>query len=292
MSYSYLLPSVCNKPTKASCHVSFILSWWIIYRRTWRAGRYRDPGVDQFVRTLWHRCDGCFFACQIPPQRKKAPAKQARRCQLSSCQGNERETWRRGQTPTYSKRSAMLFVRQSKHTHFPFVLRWHLLTSPHNTHSSYYTVTIRPFNFTGKALTSKWMMTSAGTLDFSALFTQSYERILAKSISDVLIPLFVDLKERISRSKWNASGDSIFFLIYDKLVCHCVLDCSDLPSNLKQGYSKRQQKNSSQSDETIPSDNYVPPRLHTVGAKLWRWLSVLWLCLQGASQPDREAAEG
>lgn len=35
-------------------------------------------------------------------------------------------------------------------------------------------------------------------------------------------------------------------------------------------------------DETIPSDKYFPPKLHTVGTDLWRWLSVLWLVPAGS----------
>ena len=142
-----------TNPQKPRVRASLFHSFMVNYLSEHLTGRalQRSRGWSihpHSLTSLWW----LFFACQIPLQRKRAPAKQARRCQLSSCQGNERETWRKGQTPTYSKRSAMLLVRQNKHTHFLFVLRWHLLTSPHNTHSSYYTVTMRPFNFYRQSL--------------------------------------------------------------------------------------------------------------------------------------------
>lgn len=53
------------------------------------------------------------FMYQIPLQRRKAQAKLAPRCQLSSCQGNEREMWRRGHTPMYSKRSPYVVCQEN-----------------------------------------------------------------------------------------------------------------------------------------------------------------------------------
>lgn len=95
------------------------------------------------------------FMYQIPLQRKKVQAKQPLRWQLVSCQGNEREMWR-GQTSMCSKRSALLFVEKSTGVYVYCIVR---LTFPF-----YIYIKWSSFHLTGKASTSKWMKTSAGTV--------------------------------------------------------------------------------------------------------------------------------
>lgn len=183
------------------------------------------------------------FMYQIQRQRTKAQAKRATRCQLSSCQGNEREMWRRGQTPMYSKRSAELFVKKSKHLVIFFFFVWSKYASLHCAVyvQSYVFIfnwpTMCPFNFAGKASTSKWKMTSAGEwllgfcLDIAPVREDG-----KKNVFSFLIPLLSGLKARISRSKWNASGKTIFMSNYCTIHVKKSLlgsDCSHDFHNLK-----------------------------------------------------------
>lgn len=99
--------NMCNKPKEPEQHVSFIHSGWSINITLDKPVLQRSHGWCVYSQSL---AVMVVFMCQIPLHRKMTRAKQAPRCQPSSCQGNEREMWRRGQTPLSSKRSAMLFV--------------------------------------------------------------------------------------------------------------------------------------------------------------------------------------
>lgn len=106
--------SVCatNPSTLVAEQVSLIHSCWITDRTSDKDAIWRSQGWCIYFQSLASLM--VVFMYQIPLKRTKSQVKQAPRCQLSSCQGNEREMWRRGQAPMYSKRSAMLFVKKNK----------------------------------------------------------------------------------------------------------------------------------------------------------------------------------
>lgn len=92
------------------------------------------------------------FMYQIPLQRKESRARQAPRCQLSSCQGNEREMWRRGQAGVQCSvvvksqlTVILLFVRQSKYAYWTVQFTFPLLYVEYVKYQLTHSVSIRSY---------------------------------------------------------------------------------------------------------------------------------------------------
>lgn len=143
------------------------------------------------------------FTYQIMLRRRKGRghAKQDLQCQLSSCQGNERGVWRRGQTPFYSKSRTNHCTRTNKAgvillmcTYKCDSVHWTLCLTKNQMciWSSRYSLDFQTDDDLNRYTKPKTLYCHAGKYWHQRYFICFW---------------FAGLKRRISRSKWNASGE-------------------------------------------------------------------------------------
>lgn len=166
--------SICatNRCGRA-CH-SFLHNEVLVEHLT--SQRHRDLKVDVFICSISHHCDGCFHVSD-PTAEEGVPSQAG-----SSLPTVELPRKRKGDVEERSGThvhmcSAMLLFKANSLSFYSLLSGVHMLTVLHNSYSSYILnikwPNICPFNLTGKASTSRWMMTSAGEWPLGFVHTLS-----------------------------------------------------------------------------------------------------------------------